>query len=381
MQNPSTPRQTLAIARPCVLAGGGASGTGDIGKRLMKGLSYRTMTEARTCITAACLALSAIAAGQDADQTPSVRQQLSEEAAALTPLVGSQVATRFLAAVPDLPPVEPRVVWWNGAERRALRPEAAESMSPEALQGFKRRELDERFYYYTAFGTPLAYCRALDLAAGAGFRTAAGKRIVDFGYGGIGQLRLLASLGADVTGIEVLDLLRDLYREPGDTGSISRSAAAEPGPPGRLALVHGRFPAEPATVEAVGGGVDLFLTKNVLKKGYVHPEREADPRVLVDLGTDDETFVRAVYDALAEGGLFVIYNLYPPQAPPEEPYIPHATGSCPFDRSLVESTGFEVVAFDADDTAAARAMGKALGWGESMDLENGLFGMYTILRK
>ncbi len=371
----------LAIARPCTLAGRGGSGTGVIGERLMDGLSYLPMRRKRTCITAACLSLASIAAGQNAEPAASARQQLVEEAAALAPLVSSPMAGQFLAAAADLPAVEPRVVWWNRAERRSLRPEVAESMSPQELEGFQRREFDEQFYYYTAYGTPLAYCRALDLAAKAGFETAAGKRVVDFGYGGIGQLRLLASLGGNVTGIEVLDLLRDLYREPGDTGSIPRSAAAPPGPPGRLALLHGRFPADAALVEAVGGGVDLFISKNVLKKGYVHPEREADPRVLVDLGVDDETFVRAVYDALSEGGLLVIYNLYPPQAPPEEPYIPHATGGCPFDRALVESIGFEVVAFDADDTAATRAMGKALGWGDSMDLENGLFGMYTILRK
>ena len=99
------------------------------------------------------------------------------------------------------------------------------------------------------------------------------------------------------------------------------------------------------------------------------------------LGVDDETFVRAVHDVLSPGGLFVIYNLYPQQAPPDEPYIPHATGGCPFDRGLVRSVGFEIVAFDRDDTETARRMGEALGWTDSMDLETDLFGMYTILRK
>ena len=40
-----------------------------------------------------------------------------------------------------------------------------------------------------------------------------------------------------------------------------------------------------------------------------------------------------------------------------------------------------MVAFDADDTAAAREMGKTLGWGESMDLSKDLFGTYTLVRK
>jgi hypothetical protein len=43
-----------------------------------------------------------------------------------------------------------------------------------------------------------------------------------------------------------------------------------------------------------------------------------------------------------------------------------------------------VIAFDMDDSAAARAMGKALGWdkGESAsDLETNLFAHYTLLER
>lgn len=315
------------------------------------------------------------------DETRPVAQ-LQAEAEALAPLVTSGLAKRFLAATADLPAIDgERVVYWSGAARRALEPQEAESMGADELAGFRKLDLGEQFYYYTFFGTPLAYARPLDLAAGAGFETVDGKRIADFGFGGIGQLRLLGSLGAHVTGIEVLELLRVFYRDPADTGRIERSAAAGPGSPGTIALVWGQYPAEPDVVGAVGGGYDLVVAKNVLKKGYVHPQREADPRKLVHLGVDDETFVRAVYDALNPGGLFVIYNLYPKQAPPDEPYIPHATGECPFARDLVESAGFEIVMFDRDDTAAARAMGRALGWDRDMDLDGDLFAMCTILRR
>ncbi len=325
---------------------------------------------------------------QPAEPAARAVDELRAEAKSLEPLAGSDLVKRFLAATADLPAIEgERVVWWDRAARRAVSPERAAAMSPEELQGFVERRLDERFYYYTAYGTPLAYARCLDLAASAGFESGGGRRILDFGFGGIGHLRLLASLGNQVVGIEVLELLRELYREPGDTGAIPRSAAAlpgeagAPGAPGTLTLLFGRFPGDPALRSAVSGGYHLILSKNVLKRGYVHPERSADPRQLVDLGVDDATFVRAVYDALAPGGLLVIYNLYPKQSPPDQPYVPHATGECPFDRALIESAGFEVVAFDADDTPAARAMGEALGWSRSMDLRNDLFGMYTILRR
>lgn len=259
-----------------------------------------------------------LAAGQEKPATtpdPTPVQALRAEADTLKPLVTTDLARQFLQATADLPAIEQeRVVYWDRATRRALTPREAAELSPEELEAFNELSLGEQFYDYTAYGTPLAYCRALDLAAAAGFDSADGKRVVDFGFGGIGHLRLLASLGAHVTGIEVLDLLCDFYREPGDTGVIGRSGAAEPGSPGTLSLVYGSFPGDATIAEVVGGNCDLFISKNVLKKGYVHPQREADPRFLVHLG-------------------------------------------------------------------AARAMGRALGWGESMDLESDLFGMYTILRK
>ena len=310
-------------------------------------------------------------------------EKLRAEAATLRPLVSSDLVRGFLAATDDLPAITAdRIVYWDGVNRRAMTPQQVEALTTErADSGIKKMTLGEQFYYYTAYGSPLAYSRALDLAAGAGFTTASGTRVCDFGFGGIGHLRLLASLGAEAVGIEILELLREFYREPGDTGVILRSYTAGPGPNGSVTLLFGSFPGQSGIVEQVGGGYDLFISKNVLKKGYVHPERPADPSRLVNLGVDDETFVRAVYDTMKPGGLFVIYNLYPPQNPPDEPYMPHASGECPFDKSLVEKTGFEIVAFDIDDTAAARAMGAALGWHDSMNLDADLFAMYTILRR
>jgi SAM-dependent methyltransferase len=333
-------------------------------------------------VALAALAVSATTGQDTATAPPTPVEMVRAEAEALAPQMRSDLVRRFLGATADLPEIDgERTVWWNRAERRALRPDQVDAMDEAQLDGFRELSLGPEFYYYTAYGTPLAYARALDLAAAHGFESADGRRILDFGFGGIGHLRLLASLGGHVTGIEILELLREFYREPGDTGTIPRSAAAPPGSPGTLTLLYGSFPGDAAILRAAGAGYDLVLSKNVLKLGYVHPEREADPRRLVHLGVDDETFVRAVHDLLNPGGLFVIYNLYPQQAPPDEAYIPHATGGCPFDRGLVESVGSEIVAFNRADTAAARRMGEALGWADSMDLETDLFGMYTIFRR
>lgn len=314
-------------------------------------------------------------------QTARPVEALRTQAAALRPLVDSQLAKDFLDATADLPAIdETRIVHWNGAARQALTADEAAAKTEEELASYRRMELGEQFYYFTAFGTPLAYTRVLDLAAGAGFESADGKRTLDFGFGTIGHLRLLASLGAHAAGIEVLDLLRAMYG-PDDVGEIERAAVAGDGRNGSISLIFGSFPGDAAVAKKVGAGYDLITSKNTLKGGYIHPKREVDPRFLVHLGVDDRTFMTAMYDALNPGGVFLIYNLYGKPRAEDEPYEPMRSGDCPFDRDLLKEIGFEIVAFDVDDTEFAHTMARAFRWDQSMDLENDLFAMYTILRK
>jgi hypothetical protein len=134
----------------------------------------------------------------------------------------------------------------------------------------------------------------------------------------------------------------------------------------------------------VGDDFDLILSKNVLKRGYIHPEKPVPDRQRVILGVDDETFVHTLHTILKPGGRVLIYNLSPAQNPPNKPYIPWADGRCPFSLSLWRNAGFRVIAFDKNDSAAARAMAHALGWdaGEQpMNLEKDLFAHYTLVEK
>jgi hypothetical protein len=331
-------------------------------------------------------AAPAASAAAPAAPAPGVTAQMKSEATAMKPLATSKLAGEFLGAIGCLPSLEsPRVVFYDKAKGLALTEAQAATMTPEQLEGYERRELDETFFYSTRYGTPVAFVRPLEILGQAGVTSVDGLRLLDFGFGSIGQLRALASVGADATGVEVDPLLAALYSQPGDTGTIARCASAGKGRDGRLTLVFGHWPAEPAAVEHVkaasAGGFDLIISKNTLKRGYIHPEKPVDPRRLVQLGVDDETFVRAVFAALEPGGSFLIYNLCPAPAPDDKPYIPWADGRCPFARELCEQAGFEVAAFDVDDTPAARAMGAALGWGTDMDLEADLFGTYTLLRR
>ena len=188
-----------------------------------------------------------------------------------------------------------------------------------------------------------------------------------------------------MVGVEVDPLLRALYSGPADQGAIARSAqAAGRGKPGRLLLVDGRWPADAAARASAGGGFDLVISKNTLKRGYIHPEREVNPRMLVHLGVDDSTYVAALASVVKPGGWVLIYNLSPALSKPDQPYLPWSDGRCPFARELLERAGFEVVLYDFDDGEAARAQGHALGWDagpKPMDLANDLFAHATLLRK
>jgi hypothetical protein len=317
----------------------------------------------------------AVAAG------PSTVDRLRQEARALEPLVDSDIGQRFLQAARDLPSVaSPRIVYYDQESREALsESEIAALTGPP--EGYERLELDEEYYYTTRYGTPLAFVRALDLVGQAGLSRLAGARIVDFGFGSIGQLRILASLGAEAVGIEVDDRLRVLYGEEGDTGRIPPASVAAEGASGSIALHFGRYPASEDIREAVGGDFALFVSKNTLKRGYIHPEQQVDPRMLVHLGVDDATYVDTLFDILQPGGYAMIYNLHPAAAEEGEPYIPWADGRCPFSRELLEDTGFRILAFDQDDTAFARSMGQALGWDEQMNLDTDLFATWTLLQR
>ena len=309
---------------------------------------------------------------------------LRADAEALRPLAHSALAREFLGATADLPRVAPRVVWRDSSRMHAWSDAEARALPDSARARLVRRELDETYYWNTRYGSPLAYVRALDLLAANGTTGVRGKHVVDFGCGMLGHLSLLARLGADAVGIDVDPVLRALYSEPGDQGAVS---GARGRPLGSARLAIGQWPADPDVREQVGGGYDLFLSKNTLKNGYIHPAQAVDPRMLVHLGVSDSAYVAAVFAALAPGGRVMIYNLCPAPAPPGKPYIPWADGRCPFPAAAWRGAGFRVLVFDRDDSPAARAMGHALGWDQGgpaaggMDLERDLFATWSLFEK
>src|SRR5262249_31124204 len=158
-------------------------------------------------------------------------------------LVESPGAKLFLRATSSLPTVAEREVYTDAKTHEALAPDEYANLAAEARARFQRATLGEDFYYTTRYGSPLAYARVLELIGklAPGADALSGKRILDFGYGGIGHLRLLASLGCDAVGVDVDPLLHAFYRDT-DQGGIP--PAVQGGKTGKLTLVNGRWPGD-----------------------------------------------------------------------------------------------------------------------------------------
>jgi hypothetical protein len=313
-------------------------------------------------------------------------ERLMLQADKLEPLVETEVARRFLAAVASLPRTKTRTLLRNKAERSWFTSDEAARLSETERSALSDFEADEGFYYFTAYGSPLVYVRVLELACAHGVHDLSGLKVMDFGYGSIGQLRLMASLGADVVGVDPGEALRALYSEPADQGTVaparSVKQAASGEKSGTVTLVHPRWPATEAARNVVGGGYDLITSKNTLKNGYLHPAKPVDKRMLIDLGVSEREFVRALFDALNPGGLVIIYNLSPAPSKDDEPYKPWSDGRCPFPRKMWEDTGFDLIAFDTTDDDVARTIFRTLDYPvESSEGEPDLFSHYTIARR
>ncbi|MFO0325458.1 MAG: hypothetical protein ACK50D_10710, partial [Burkholderiales bacterium] len=149
--------------------------------------------------------------GSAASSKTDTQQRLINEANALSPLASTELGKRFLHATEALPAVGSRVAFRDDNTREFFSKAEADALAPERRGKLAQVTLDEYRFYYTKYGSPLAYLRALEIAAANGLDSVAGERILDFGYGSIGHLRLLASIGAHVVGVDPDSYLDALY--------------------------------------------------------------------------------------------------------------------------------------------------------------------------
>jgi hypothetical protein len=305
------------------------------------------------------------------------RKKLVAEADAAARVANSPLSQAFYREVSGLPSISPRTVYvqknaprtsrqWYSAANWAM-------LTDEQKAQTQAQTFDESGYYATFYGTPVAYALALDVAHAHGFESVKGKRVVDYGYGAIGTIRLLAQAGASVVGIDVDPMLTALYDQASDVGAVKGRLAS-----GNLKLVNANFPSAEA-IAGVGGGNDLIISKNTLKKGYITPDKG---KAQIDPGVPLPQFLKAMRDALNPGGLLVVYNISQKLDP--ENYRPANDPRSPFTKAEYESAGFQVLALDASDDTKVRKLGDALGWGGSQgmgDLQTNLFALYTVVKR
>jgi hypothetical protein len=205
------------------------------------------------------------------------QQKLIDDANALSPLAATDLGKKFLRATEALPTVAPRTVYRDDNTREYFSPSEAAALPEERRKKFASIELDEYHYYYTKYGSPVAYLRALELANGHGLTEVSHANVLDFGYGSIGHLRLLASLGANVVGVDPDSYLDALYSETSDQGAVPAARPIYRGAAGSVTLAYGRWPTTAAIAQKVAGKgpYQLIFSKNTLKRGYLKPERRA----------------------------------------------------------------------------------------------------------
>jgi len=324
---------------------------------------------ARATITVLAAITLANPSTQHAALADSLLSPLRQQAKALAPLAHSVVARQFLAAAADLPSVRTRTIYRDSTTGTYFRETDVSSLSEGIRPRLVPIKVDALYFYQTRYGTILNYLRVIDLLGANGVTTFEGKRLLDFGYGRIGHLRAIASLGATAVGVDVDPELPALYGERGDQGLIRGTNRRE----GFLSIVYGSFPGDSAARRQVGGAYDLVISRNTLKGGHEPAQRARQSRV-INLGVSDSTFVRAIFESMRSGGLFMMYTVSGPKG----------NAHCPFSEGMVRAIGFQVVAYDEDDSDPTRAMLRVLNREQretpSVPDEEST-ALYTLLRK
>lgn len=295
--------------------------------------------------------------------------RLVGESYAVAGLAPSRWAAQLAAATAQLPKVGPRRLYHSADGSRSFGEPELAGRPKAARANYVAETVDEEGYYYGPLGSPLFYMRLLDIVSENVRANLPGRRLLEWNYSSIGPLKLLALQGVHAVGVSPAPRLRALYSFPGDQDLVQVQGREVLG---RVTLHTGYFPADPTTRAAVGGDYDVIFARNLLTRGYVHPNApdtavpgpEDPPRPrptpFLNLGVSDEEFLRLMLAALKPGGRLLIYNLCPAPPPADRPYDPHSDCRNPFPQGLWQAMGFRVRDYDRSDTPAARALIKAL---------------------
>ncbi|CAN0582905.1 unnamed protein product, partial [Laminaria digitata] len=191
-------------------------------------------------------------------------QSLLDDAQKLGQVFESDAAQRMLDEVEHLPVCQEKTIHVAVRPNRGYTQAQFDALSEDEREGLQAFVVNAQRYYNTFYGTPLVYARTLDLLDqhAPDFKIDHAK-VMDLGYGQLGQLRLWAQMGAEVVGVEVDPILSAMYHNCEAVGNIEDA--------GSVTLIEGAWPNESACRDEVGSGYDLIISRNLLKKGYVKP--------------------------------------------------------------------------------------------------------------
>jgi len=342
-------------------------------------------------VSAAC---SAINAQPMVDQIPTDNRKVPglevfvEHAGVIKPFARTETGRAFLDAVENLPNQLRRYLWVDRPFTKAYTEADYAKLDERQKRGLNFRPVTELAYYMGISERPLLDVLALDLVVRgtemASPEGLAGKKVLLYNPRVITQGRLLASLGADVTIVQDQHRFSALYSEPGDVGTVEGLGEL---PAGKLRVVRSSWPGEGPVP---GSGFDLIIASDWISKGLstitAQPPRWITPgESLHPLPCEPSVFVEAIASALAPGGRFINYAYGPIQPRQPSHTLPYSDVRLPFSIEMIQNTGLEILAFDADDTHALLTTSIATGYNEPLVRPNdGMPSMttaYTILVK
>ena len=316
---------------------------------------------------------------------------LSAEADSVAEVCDAAAVVDWLSRAAELPEREPVVLHvgprrQGGMDREVFTQERLDALmaEPDATPRSDLRTITfgpDR-YYATSYGSPIAYApmlqRVAEHLATRGTDSFAGMKVLDFGYGQLGQIAMLARCGAEVHGVEVDPMVHTLYEVSGAAGEV-RSGD---GRIGSIGLHLGEWFGDEGFRGQVGDGFDLLLFRNVLKKGYVTPDVPMEGFDPIDVGGSPERGAEIIAAALAPGGIAIVYNLGSgPHVRDDGSYNNPADVRDPFGRAAWEAAGLEVIAFEVDGSALMRETGVAIGWAATVEELEPLNARYTLVRR
>ncbi len=141
-------------------------------------------------------------------------------------------------------------------------------------------------------------------------------------------------------------------------------------------MLYGYFPQDAALVKKIGTGVDVFMSKNTLKRGYVHPDAETKAKPRIDLGMRDEDAVRMVFGLLKPGACSSSTTLARLQRRLGNRSYRGAMGAAPSPATRTSTPA--VLAYDVDDSKMGRAVAKTLEWGSDAET---IHATLTLVRR